>query len=533
MNGHALQGFTRSEYWRKTAVRTLLVFVLIGIVVNPSFYIFHRMTRDTVSTSIQEEEMLQVAYTAEEIVASFQSIWGDTLYLSSSEILRYYLNGSADRESVASNFLTFARSRRIYDQIQFLDMKGNEVVRINHHQGYYTAVEDDALQNKIHRYYFQESARLERGEMYLSRLDLNVENEEIELPYKPMIRVGTSVFDENGRKRGVVVLNLLGSRVLNKLNTLIDHPTREVMLVNGNGYWLKGPDPEKEWGFMFAEKNRTGFAWNHSEAWQRMVFEPRGQFFLEDGLYTFAEIDPRVSFGDRTSIPPETIHKPGGSYPMKLISFYPRDEYRNLLWERAEGLLLGYFVSLIVAFVFSVIIARFLVVQMQARRMIEHMALHDTLTGLPARRLFYDRLETALKSARRNRQRLAVLFLDLDSFKELNDSAGHEAGDILLAEVAQRLLGCLRESDTVARLGGDEFVVLLENIESREDFRLVAEKIMSAVRQPCEIQGREVSVNVSIGAAIAPDEAETVDEIIRIADEEMYKVKKAGKDRFK
>ena len=281
---------------------------------------------------------------------------------------------------------------------------------------------------------------------------------------------------------------------------------------------------------MFAEKNRTGFAWSYPKAWQRIFFEHQGQFFLDKGLYTFAGIDPRLSYVpvlDRTSVPPESIHKPGGSYPLKLISFYPAGEYRELLWERAKGLLLGYFASLLVTFIFSLIIARFLVIQLESRKMIEHLALHDSLTGLPTRRLFYDRLETALKLVRRNR------FLDLDNFKELNDSAGHEAGDILLVETARRIQANLRESDSVARLGGDEFVVLLENVDTREDLRLVAQKILSAVREPCEIKGRRVAVSVSIGAAMAPDQAETVDDIIRIADEEMYKAKRAGKNQLK
>ncbi|WP_319416173.1 sensor domain-containing diguanylate cyclase [Marispirochaeta aestuarii] len=528
--------FTRSERLKATLLRGVFVFLLINLIATPVFWVFHRMTRETVSRSIREEEMLEIAYTAEQIVSSYQSFWADALYLSSSRTLIAWLQDQAEYETAAADLLNFARSRRVYDNVRFLDMQGNERIRINEYNGYFFVESKNALQNKAHRYYYQESAKLKQGEIYLSRLDLNVENGEIEIPYRPMVRIGTPVFDDAGNKRGVLVLNMPGNQILDYVDTLSAVPSRQVMLVNGHGYCLKGPDPEKEWGFMFAEKNRTGFAWTYPKAWQRIFFEHQGQFFLDKGLYTFAGIDPRLSYVpvlDRTSVPPESIHKPGGSYPLKLISFYPAGEYRELLWERAKGLLLGYFASLLVTFIFSLIIARFLVIQLESRKMIEHLALHDSLTGLPTRRLFYDRLETALKLVRRNRQHLAVLFLDLDNFKKLNDSAGHEAGDILLVETARRIQQNLRESDSVARLGGDEFVVLLENVDTREDLRLVAQKILSAVREPCEIKGRRVAVSVSIGAAMAPDQAETVDDIIRIADEEMYKAKRAGKNQLK
>ena len=532
-NRHVL---TRSERLKATAIRGVFVFLLINLIATPVFWVFHRMTRETVSRSIREEEMLEIAYTAEQIVSSYQSFWADALYLSSNRTLIAWLQDQVEYETAAADLLNFARSRRVYDNVRFLDMQGNERIRINENNGYFFVESKNALQNKAHRYYYQESAKLKQGEIYLSRLDLNVENGEIEIPYRPMVRIGTPVFDDAGNKRGMLVLNMPGNQVLDYVDTLSAVPSRQIMLVNGHGYTLKGPDPEKEWGFMFAEKNRTGFAWSYPKAWQRIFFEHQGQFFLDKGLYTFAGIDPRFSYVpvlDRTSVPPESIHKPGGSYPLKLISFYPAGEYRALLWERAKGLLLGYFASLLVTFIFSLIIARFLVIQLESRKMIEHLALHDSLTGLPTRRLFYDRLETALKLVHRNRQHLAVLFLDLDNFKKLNDSAGHEAGDILLVETARRIQQNLRESDSVARLGGDEFVVLLENVDTREDLRLVAQKILSAVREPCEIKGRRVAVSVSIGAAMAPDQAETVDDIIRIADEEMYTAKRAGKNQLK
>src|SRR5207237_838328 len=133
-----------------------------------------------------------------------------------------------------------------------------------------------------------------------------------------------------------------------------------------------------------------------------------------------------------------------------------------------------------------------------AEEQIKHLAYHDALTGLPNRLLFKDRLTVALSHAQRNGSRLSVLFLDLDRFKVINDSLGHNIGDQLLQAVAARVQSCVRESDTVARLGGDEFTLLLPNLSRSDDAAPVADKILSAVRLPFHIEGRDFYITTSI-----------------------------------
>ena len=156
----------------------------------------------------------------------------------------------------------------------------------------------------------------------------------------------------------------------------------------------------------------------------------------------------------------------------------------------------------------------------------------DPLTGLPNRQLCRDRLHQALAQARRNERELAVLFLDLDSFKTINDSMGHSAGDILLREVSARLLACIRDTDTVARLGGDEFVVILPQVVGSTEIESVAEKIMAALQRPLEIQGQSVFVTVSIGVTTYPTDGDTVEILLRKADAAMYDAKSAGRARY-
>jgi diguanylate cyclase (GGDEF)-like protein/PAS domain S-box-containing protein len=162
--------------------------------------------------------------------------------------------------------------------------------------------------------------------------------------------------------------------------------------------------------------------------------------------------------------------------------------------------------------------------------MMLHYALHDTLTDLPNRKLLNDRLRLSMESARRNNHQLALLFLDLDYFKQINDSLGHEVGDLVLQETAQRMKGQLRGMDTVARIGGDEFVILLPKVMGAHDALTVAEKIRQAVGLPIVSETLGLKVTCSIGIALFPKDASNDIELYRHADQALYKVKESGRN---
>ncbi len=157
------------------------------------------------------------------------------------------------------------------------------------------------------------------------------------------------------------------------------------------------------------------------------------------------------------------------------------------------------------------------------------MASHDQITGLPNRALFMDRAGVALAQARRGNLKAGVMFIDLDGFKNVNDTLGHEAGDVLLKQAANRMVRRVRASDTVARFGGDEFAVLLGNVNSQENATMVAESILKELSRDFEIKGTAVSISGSIGLSFFPDDAEVAEDLIRLADGAMYAVKRSGK----
>lgn len=167
----------------------------------------------------------------------------------------------------------------------------------------------------------------------------------------------------------------------------------------------------------------------------------------------------------------------------------------------------------------------------EARRRLEYQALHDVLTGLPNRALFNDRVAQALARAARSRERFAVVFIDLDNFKDINDSLGHETGDVLLRSVADRLQGELRIQDTVARLGGDEFVVLVEQLKVGEIEALV-ERCRTTLAQPVTVHGQDLFVTASLGIAFYPEDGSEVSQLLQSADAAMYRAKQTGRNTY-
>ena len=177
-------------------------------------------------------------------------------------------------------------------------------------------------------------------------------------------------------------------------------------------------------------------------------------------------------------------------------------------------------------------VMRDITVRKQHLKQIEFFAHHDALTGLPNRHLFDDRLTQALIVTGRRKSRLALMFIDLDKFKSINDTFGHEVGDIVLNSVATRLLNRVRASDTVARVGGDEFVVVLDDVGENENAAQIAQDMIDSVTTPIEVGGEKCTVGASIGIAIYPEDADAASSLLACADEAMYRAKALGRSSY-
>jgi diguanylate cyclase (GGDEF)-like protein len=164
---------------------------------------------------------------------------------------------------------------------------------------------------------------------------------------------------------------------------------------------------------------------------------------------------------------------------------------------------------------------------------LNYLAYHDYLTGLPNRMLFHDRLTQAVKLAERNKEHVAVLFIDLDHFKEVNDTLGHETGDVLLQAAASRLSGLTRKSDTISRMGGDEFTMILPELKHPLDARIVAERVIEVFSTAFQVNARSLGVTASIGLAVFPADGTDVETLMKNADIAMYRAKNGGRNTFR
>ncbi|WP_017727912.1 sensor domain-containing protein [Halalkalibacterium ligniniphilum] len=179
-----------------------------------------------------------------------------------------------------------------------------------------------------------------------------------------------------------------------------------------------------------------------------------------------------------------------------------------------------------------VLVIRDITERKKTERTIYNLAYHDTLTELPNRRLFMDRLRKEVQQAKHLQLQLGIMFIDVDKFKYINDSYGHETGDLTLIEVASRIRKCLRSSDVVARIGGDEFTILLSNISSTKEVEIVAQRIIESFREPIELEGKLLNLSCSIGISLFPSNGMGVDELLKRADIALYAVKEQGRNGF-
>lgn len=577
--------------------------------------------------------------------------------IAGSHHLRRYLdqNSSSELNELASELLGVARLQTQYDQIRYLDEHGMEIVRVNSNGGYPKLVERAALQDKSGRDYFLALMQLQPGEFYVSEINLNRENGQVELPVKPTVRIGVPIFDRAGKWRGAVIVNLLYQDFLQSIamrNSLSSGG--RLMLLNHRGYWLAGGTDSDLWAFDLGRPERS-FAHDHPEAWRVISTQESGAqsdagatfvyttvhlphaadqaegkhlkvvsritptvlaegrlskqhpfwilaFFLlmllTTGLlvgntmhreHSLATLEKKnAQLGDKTmrlhSIidgtrvgtwewnvqTGETVFN---SYWAEMLGYtleelapvsletwkrltHPEDLEKSLalLEKHFAGKLpyyecelrmrhrLGYWIWVLdrgrvthwlpdgrpsMMFGTHQDISQRKLVESEMQR----VAHHDLLTGLPNRVLLEDRLQQTLMSANRERSRFAVLFIDLDEFKPVNDTYGHAIGDEVLKASAQRMQEALRASDTVARVGGDEFVAILPRIQQGADAVAVAAKMRRLIVEPVQIEGLQIRISSSIGVAIYPDDGDTEENILEHADQAMYQAKKNGRNQ--
>jgi diguanylate cyclase (GGDEF)-like protein len=485
------------------------------------------------------------------------------------------------RMRLANALSGFLRSHEEYNQVRFIGAHnhGLELVRVDKTQNAVHIVEGMALQEKAHYSYVYNTLKLTQGSVFVSGIRLNKERGLLDGYGKPSVIVATPVYGTNGNVFGVIVINVDLEKMFALIET--DIPAGiDVIATNSAGDYILHPDAEKTFGFdkgarvlmqndipvtqhifsgevsslvaevhdfRFPEKQavisltKVPFATESDEKYIVLGLISNLDAVLEDSRQLgITSLQISLAFGVLfvllSLILARKITTPLQRMATTFARFKQGDPVPELSTNRDDELGL-------LARNFSIMAKKLNAQLMELntqRQYLHKVAHHDGLTGLPNRILLEDRIEQALISARRDKAEIAVMLIDLDDFKPVNDKYGHDIGDKLLQECAARMLTCIRETDTVARYGGDEFMTIvsarelqLRGMSARHISRQVADKIRTALNQPFKIDNFLLNISCSIGIAIYPQDGDDKNTLIKHADLAMYYAKSTGRNNVK
>ena len=330
------------------------------LLLSVTCFVVHYSFVKTKNALLQNEEAFFVQKNHKFIQNTFADIVADLKILANhNHVYSQAIGREAEKKELQNLFYSFAHYKRVYDQIRFLDATGMEIVRVNFSNGTAKIVPEDSLQFKGKRYYFNDTFQLDKNEIFISPFDLNIEHGKLETPLKPMIRIGTPVVDEEGNKKGIVLLNYLGVNLLNSIGKNEGNSQGFFMLLNPQGYWLKGLQPEEEWGFMFEEdKKDLVFAKRFRESWDIVSAEHSGQFQNHEGLFTFTTVYPVgqglvSSTGASKAYESSSYKFDSSKYYWKIVSFVPADRMKMRALPFTRGISIFFVVALLFLSIWS------------------------------------------------------------------------------------------------------------------------------------------------------------------------------------
>jgi len=315
---------------------TIAVFLPLAIIASVVIGVFYFWEMKVKKSAIEKHTDNMTTMQIGKLSNDFRHIVTDLMFFASYHqtlrTLDNLENNEGEYKVLNNDFALFSRGSKLYDQIRILNTKGMEILRVNYNGTNPVIVPKDQLQFKGNRYYFIKTIDLKKGEFFISPFDLNVEQNMIEEPLKPMIRFSTPIFDEHGEKRGVLVFNYLGENLIRGIKDLVIYSPGYYMLLNSDGYWIVGRSSEDEWGFMYEDRKNLTMGNAFPAAWGKITESESGQFYNADGLFTFKTIYPIVGsmkFSTVSVGEPASYAKAAKTrdYYWKIVSYIPASTF--------------------------------------------------------------------------------------------------------------------------------------------------------------------------------------------------------------
>jgi diguanylate cyclase (GGDEF)-like protein len=427
--------------------------------------------------------------------------------------------------------LEFMQNHQTYDQIRFIAADGMERIRVDNEDSGARLLRKDELQDKSQSGYIRKARSITGHQILISQLEPNRERGQIELPLNPVIRVVSRVEGPNREVDGYIVLNYRARFLLGNIESIGNASLGRPKVVSGAGLEalaaLDIGTPEA----LLAAQSAPSFAASYPAVWDLMEREGKGVAADgSGGIMVFerffpaeARIPDIYATEIRWTLPrDEDPAMEGGFYLVSHVDGAAVTRISRLGLTQSVAVLALFFV--IVAGLSWLVALRFSTLRGDSARM-HKLATRDDLTDLLTRGEFERRLDEAISHAQRHHRAMALLYIDLDRFKTVNDRLGHLAGDELLKQVGEILSGAVRSSDLVGRMGGDEFAIVLSEVRDRKDTDLVAQKLTQRLSTTLLLAEKPVDISGSVGGATFPDDATTAEGLFECADQAMYENK--------
>lgn len=484
-----------------------------------------RIKIDISEQSLIDAEKYFITYKINRLTSDLQFIY---------DMLEKQFSESSDLKPIEQMWLSYSDSRQVFDQIRFIDTQGNEVVRVDYSPDGAFIVPQEQLQNKKNRTYFQQTIDLKANQIYISALDLNIENGAIELPINPVIRLSRPVFDQNGLKKGIVVLNYAAKDILTQISSIAAGTYGEVFFLNNDGYWLfNSKNASSEWAFSFDADSSVKFPNYYAKEWSLISAGGNGVMTTENGYFRYTTI-PFDSIYPANNVSYRLNSKIENWYVVSHIpvNTQPGSYPSNNLFDLALTSLRQYTLLYVILFFFSIVLAGFITSSRTKSKEVKFFSEYDVMTGAYNRRSGINKLSDLYRSLSKNGCSMSVCFIDINGLKQINDTLGHESGDELIISVAKAIRSVIRSNDFLIRLGGDEFLIVFQNIDTAQAEE-VWSRIVAEFEKINQAEHRKYTISVSHGIEmLSCDLNQVLDTVLHQADAKMYDEKRKIKSNL-
>ncbi|MDN5351602.1 MAG: hypothetical protein PWQ12_521 [Clostridiales bacterium] len=504
-----------------TVVFAILLIVNILIVFIPNYYMENVRRDETLNNefNLLESEKHIVEREAETMISDLLLISDNVLSASGT------LKNSSELEAFWGLFL---ERKAIYSQVRILDLEGDEVVRVNYKDGAATPVRE-GFQNKADRYYFQRAILLNAGEVYVSSIDLNMENGVLEEPIVPTIRLATPIYNSAGEMINILVINAYAGDMLQDFERISESGYGEMSLINADGYWIYNIDKEKEFSFMYDDRE-VSLQNEDPEFWAAVQSAGENKGIIETGQGYYAYLIESFDTFDEGEVYFPQTHVEFGDGRWLFVSNLRSSHYTGTNLYENIGLISNmkkmgrqYMLPIFGMFLLAIGVAEILSKHEEAKEKIAYISKHDMMTETYNRFYGTEKLNALYSHYKEEKKpAMAVCFLDIDGLKVVNDTLGHEAGDLLIVKTVESVKRSVREADFVIRFGGDEFVIVFPGTDAEK-----AEGIWQRIEEDIQRVNHEeqlgFEIRVSHGIqAFEYGSDELVDDVIDRADQKMY-----------